>query len=738
MIRSFLLTVLLFSSMSAPSIAADRGTLLNRLYQLNNPPPDLIAGIKTSAPQKLDHYAQWLESLQLQPEWLGQVRYRNEPLVAGSRQTLEVSFRPGTDIEPGGRILLTAGWQSGSSLQATDPQSGNYIRAEAGESIATDLMPVSTRFKGAFGGWFNGRVVTAFEVTGAPVRAGEEVSFQIRNLTVPGQAGPMYLPVFFSPGPGQDWFGAPLVELMVRPGELNRIQVVGPSRLGRNQTTSIKVILEDQFGNPTSVTTPALDVIVDGAFLSRINPVDAVTTVEGIQFSEPGRHLIEVRTGGGGTRGQSNPIVVQSGSRQVLWADLHNNNHSLDYSLDHSLDYSASALHDSYLTPSIWQSAGHANWVSDAGLKQGGSRLILGNWTRTGSSIDLPDLPQVALPFYPIDLRSVDANRLQLVEIASGDSAFEWYANRLFKAGFRLGVTGSASSLLPPIGPDQSSALTAVMLEAGQSIEAGLKQRATYVTSGNRAVIHASVNGALPGRRIASSQSRSVSGWVQGTAGIERIDLIKNGEVVDTLNVAGDTQSQILKVSMYSSSSPYLGQRDFPRNGREWIGYVKASGTNITEVSAPGFRNSTRQAVARNGSSRVDFITWTHGTESSFMVTLANLVEEGVVELNLRAGHEDGDIVPALRTSAVIPADRQMVPIFDLLQGPVERRVKVNGYEDTIRFELVNQDAPDYMTFNFTDISPESVEDYYYIRVQQMDDYRAWTSPVFVGGFDAP
>lgn len=732
MLRSYLIVTLLLVSISTSTFAADRSELLNRLNQLASPHPDLIGGIKTAEQQSLDHYGLWLDWVESKPGLLGQVNYRNEPLVAGSRQNIEVTFRPGVDIEPGGRILLISSWQNGISLQVTDARSDNFIRARTKSSGATDLMPVTAQLQGAFGGWFDGRRVTAFEVTGAALRAGQEVSFELRNTRMPGQAGPLIMPVFFSLGPNQKWFGAPLVELKVRPAPLDKIQVIGPSRLGRDQSTSIKVILEDQFGNPTVASTPTLDVIVDGAFLKRISPVDAVTIVEGIQFSEPGLHSVEVRTGGGGTRGQSNPIVVQSGSRQILWADLHGSD-SLS-----ALDYGQKALHDSYLVPSIWPRGARSNWIRDGELKRGGSRLVMGDWNNATDWRALPNAIQIALPFYPVDDRSIDASRLRLVEIASGDSAFEWYANRFYQAGHLMGVTASASTLLPPIGPEQQSALTAVMVEAGQSVDTGLRQKTTYATTGNRMVIHGTVNGSLPGRRIGASQSRSVSGWVQGTGPIERIELIKNGDVVDTLNVAGDTQSQTLKVSLFSSSAPYLGQRDFPRNGREWIGYLKASNTSMTDLSAPGFRNETRQAIAKNGASRADFITWTHGSVSSFMVTLAELAEDGLIELNLKSGHEDRDIVPLLRPSSTIAANRQMVPVFDLLQGPVEREVNVNGYKDQIRFELVNQQAADYMTFNFTDLSPGAEEDYYYIRVQQLDDHRAWTSPVFVGGFDAP
>jgi hypothetical protein len=273
--------------------------------------------------------------------------------------------------------------------------------------------------------------------------------------------------------------------------------------------------------------------------------------------------------------------------------------------------------------------------------------------------------------------------------------------------------------------------LTASLAQTG-----GLNQGKTYATTGAKIVVHATVNGVEPGGRTSTAKERQISGWVQGTGPIDRIELLKNGQVIETRSTMA-ADSNVLKVSMRSSSMPIKNQRDRPRNGREWIGFVRTK-DRLDLVGAPGFRNSKRQAIAQNGSNRVDFITWTHGGWSSFYVALGEGDDDGVVELNLRAGREDADIPTVLREPAVTPATRQMIPLFDLGDGPVIRSIPVSGYTDEVRFERVNFEADDYVEFQFSDISPFALEDYYYIRVIQHDDHVAWTSPVFVGGFDAP
>ena len=60
----------------------------------------------------------------------------------------------------------------------------------------------------------------------------------------------------------------------------------------------------------------------------------------------------------------------------------------------------------------------------------------------------------------------------------------------------------------------------------------------------------------------------------------------------------------------------------------------------------------------------------------------------------------------------------------------------MDGYSDTVTFELVKKQVANSADFSFTDQRPFGEGDYYYIRVTQMDDEMAWSSPVWVGGFD--
>lgn len=655
-------------------------------------PSELALGL-ANEPENTE-YQQWFSYWQNQPQLLGEVSYRNEPLLAGESQALTVRFTPGMDLPVGSVLTLMAPWESGISFQAQTTTAPNHVVAVS-RGLA-QLSPSAVDAPVPFASWYEGNLMLGFEVQQAALTAGEEVEFQVSNLSLPGRAGPLYLPVAFRLPNQKVLMRGPQVELTVRPNRTERVQLIAPSRLGRNQSADVQILLTDRFGNSAIDRLPTLDVLLDGEYFQRVEPTSALTTISGIRFSEPGRHQVEVRTGGGSLRGISNPIVVQSGDKQVRWIDLSPDDPELQTVL------------------------------TRRSLTAGGSLMQLG-----AVSGQMP--LAIATPFIPTDDRSLDTS-IGLVQIASGESQYPWFADRLLQSGYRLGFTAGSYSPLRPVGPNPRTGLTAVL---GSPMPAGLEQGATVATTGARMVLHATVNGAEPGRRVSAAKNREVIGWVQGTGPLDRIELVKNGELISSQAIAAKLDSPVLRVSMKSSSAPFRRQRDLPRNGREWIGFIRASSAPLQLLGAPGFRNSVRQAIAQNGGNRVDFITWTHGGASSFMVQLGETSEDEVIELNLRAGQEDSDIEPRLRQPAKIPPARLMIPWYELANGPVTRFVEVAGYQDEIRFELVDPNASDYAEFRFTDVSPFAEEDYYYIKAIQLDDHVAWTSPVFVGGFDS-
>lgn len=665
------------------------GQVVGQSAEVSRLPANLVYGLENASDQF--EYREWLDWLDNYPERFGTTDYINEPLIAGGRQTIRVRYRAGVDLPIGSRIAIAAPFGAGITFQFLEPSEPNYIEVRS-DNFERQLVAVTVPAGVPFNSWYEGKTQLAFEIQGAGLQNGEEIQFELRNLQLPTKAGPFYLPLSLAlPGQVVMYSERP-TQLLVQPNRTERVQLIAPSRVGRSATTSLELRIQDRFGNLTAASLPTFDLLLNGTFVQRVTPTTAVTEITDVRFSTPGTYVAEVRTGGGSLRATSNPIVVQSGNKQIDWFDL---------------------------------SPGVAIEGLDVDLERASYRF--------GGSVLKVLTPaarfDVAVPYSPTDDRNLGSDA-RLVQIAAGESQYEWFANRMLQRGYRLGFAAGSFTPLMTSGRPGLHGLTA-------SISGGLALGKTYATTGERIVVHATVNGAEPGSRIAAAKERRISGWVQGTTGIDRIELLKNGTVIDTYSTS-KPDSNLLKISLKSSSEPIKGQRDRPRNGREWIGFVRTSKTPLTFTSADGFRNSARQAAAQNGERRVDFITWTHGGWSSFVVSLDDALDDEVVELSLRGGLEDEDIPTQLRAPATIPAARQMIPLFDLANGPVTRTVQVAGYEDEIRFEFIDPEAPDYLEFRFLDLSPFAEEDYYYIRVLQHDDAVAWTSPVFVGGFDLP
>ena len=733
---------------------------------------------------------------------LGQRYFMPSFLRAGEVTTIEQRYSVATQLGVGASLLLAKPWQMGR-LQTDDPNAPNYIRVST--SSGAELSIISVPWQGVHGGRLQPELLPALQVTAESLQPGDEIQVVYQNLRLPSAATANFdLPLYLSDRQNGDYQIVPGSPMVLRAGEVARMTVAAPSWVERGQTFVVQVRLEDQYGNLAEGDLPSFDVLVEGMLQSRLpkSGPPSMTTAP-ISLDAAGTYTIEVRSSGGGIRGRSNPVIVSEKAVAALqWVDLHRHSLTSDglqsgtelaRQSQGALDLLLVADHDTHLTGRRWQ------WQpGNQGLKalhwsgafnRGGHHLLVtrvqqdlhpapaARWPdlyALNASLTPADSLLIALPEIPGDDRGTDPRFSRLVEIVSGEAAFEWYGHRLAQRGSRIGFTGSAESHAQQLGTVGSAGTTAVWVNPGESLFTALQQGRTYVTSGPRLVLEVTVNGAQPGQRVADNKRRVIQGRVLGTAGIRRIDLFKNGQIIDTINYAGRVYEPTepvpgqftLAVTFASTSGPLGSQRDLPRNGREWLGFIKQAGAEVTTVTAPGFRNSVRQAVALNPNqaNRVDFITWTRGTSSTLFLDIeANpgLARKGqgepnssdasdspafgfntelatpiIFELNLSAGQEDRSVLPLTRLPSATPAIRQQVSLADVLAGPITRTFNVSGYQDSVTYELIDPEAATEQRFEFTDIRDPRAGDNYMIRVQQLDDHRVWSSPVWVGGFD--
>ena len=735
-----------------------------------------------------------------QQDQLGQRRYEYTDLRVGEQTTVAQIYTVGADLGVDARLLLAKPWVVGR-FQTSDPAAPNHISFSTTGSATIAL--ISVPWQGIHGGRLRPELMPALQISAGSLAPGDQIRVVYHNLRLPMTASTQFdLPLYLSARAQGDFHFVPGEPLVVHGDTVAKLTANAPSLVASGEPFVVQVRLEDQFGNLAEGDLPSFDILVDGSLqgrLARSGP-SSMTTAP-ITLIEAGRHAIEIRSSGGGIRGVTNPVIVRSDLVDTLsWVDLHRHSSASDGVQSHaeivqqaegSLDRLLVADHDNALTGTAWQQQSSSqklkalHWTNP--IDRGGHHLLVTRgeydlhpapaavWPTLfalTSSLNSADSLLVALPEVPGDDRYADPRLSRLVEIVSGDTGFEWYGQRWAQRGSRVGFTGSAESHAWQAGAPAAAGVTAVWLKPGESLLGALQQGRTYVTSGARLLLEVTTNGAQPGQRVVNSARRVIRGQVFGTAGIRQIDLFKNGRIIDTVHYAGRARDQLLAdrltlaVTFESDSSPIGDQRDLARNGREWLGYITQTGASITAVTAPGFRNPVRQAVALNPgqANRVDFITWTRGLPSSLYLdfdlanqpqaqdklepeSLASVDDQArrlkrdkasavTFELNLSAGHEDVTVLPMTRVPSTTPAIRQQLSLADLLSGPVSRTFNVGGYQDTITYELISRDAATDQQFEFIDTRNPSAGDNYVIRVQQLDDHMAWSSPVWVGGFD--
>jgi hypothetical protein len=731
-----------------PALAETSET--GQLQAISSVPSAQAADIRRRT-DALDHIAELLEWLQSQAIYPSRAEFSVPSLIVGKSAEFSQTFAV-PDLPLEGAIFVVASLERlPFRLQALDNEANNFVSVTTTGEASLELEAYSITN--------GGELFPAARVVEGALSSGDTVTIRYQNFQVPERTQANFiLPVYLVYPEFSQAYAIPADGLAIVADKPVSLRSIAPSIVTPGQNFEVNVQLVDRFGNRSFGATPSLDLLVDGVFRQRIDRSNRAEQSFMFNLDEPGIRQLALRSGGGGLRTSVNPIdVVRDSKYQLEWIDLSERGRRGQAPLGFLSNGSLAAFE------------------LEAELIAGGNTVVLtrapGNFeTREAQVFALSDSDikgrsgdqlHMAVPYAPTDIRAFSPAAGRLVEIISGDATFTEFGTRHALQGNKIGFTGSASSNQMFSEKPAVSGATAVWFKSGESIFEALAESRTYVTSGAKILLDVEVNGGMPGSRVVNDTRRIISGRVSGTNGIVAVELLKNGLVVDRITYGSETlasdeidetitediesnkrddKKQQLRVSFYSSSAPHRDQVDYPRNGREWIGYLKLTGGDLQRVSAPGFRNKQRQGIAMHPTenNRVDFITWTRGQESSFLVQADMTDDNAVFEINLKEGREDQASKPSLRKPANFAGSRQLLSLAELQNGPIDRIVEVEGYDDRIRFELIDQELPTSQMFQFqdNDVKNAKAGDFYHVRAIQLDDHFAISSPVWVGGFD--
>jgi hypothetical protein len=525
---------------------------------------------------------------------------------------------------------------------------------------------------------------------------------------------------------------------------------------------------------------------------------EGLARIDGLTVAEPGITRFEIRSADGRLAAVSNPIAVEAAPRhRVFWGETHGHTSMaegqgsprgfFDYARDDArLDFVTLSEHDIWMHDAEWSMlqdltrefsqprrgmdpARERPFVAILGYEWSGFRNRGGHHNvffrrPNGPLVPVHDAMRLDALYDGLRRRSratdvlviphaheagdwnrSDGELERLVELYSTHGSFEWFANRYLRNGFEVGMVGASDdhgakpglAPGPLIGASQPGGLTAALAPAldRDAIFDALRARSVYATSGPRILLAATLNGRPMGERQPDSARRDLEVRVSGTSPIERIDLVRNGEVVLSRPFARAPLAPHLFLQVeFESSSEVFGREVLnPRGYRTWKGTLEVEGARLLGVRPVGLDHPLREsaAIVAGSQQRVSFEVLTRGRADSLLLELDGVSPATVLRLTLEPTRGTSS-VSSLLPGADIPGTELRLTLAGLRDNTVEHELRAGDDVDRIRLQAVDPDAPLDRELSYSDLDG-GPGDYYYVRVTQLDGGRAWSSPFWVG-----
>ena len=234
-----------------------------------------------------------------------------------------------------------------------------------------------------------------------------------------------------------------------------------------------------------------------------------------------------------------------------------------------------------------------------------------------------------------------------------------------------------------------------------------------------------------------------------GTAPIEAVDLIKNGDVVYSQSYLRRDLGDRTRVQVYyfSSSEGTLGPDgpETPRFIRGWTAAIEVRGATLVGLREPWFTAPGLSAASySNYPGGPDRFERDPANPNRVLVGGGTRGRGKGLLLELRGARHDTEIVVHVDDAAAprtgngqaprrkLPGGESSFRLDDLTDGPATRDLSDGTYQDGIRLQLVPDGAALDQEFTYSDVGAVESGDYYYLRVRQVDGGMAWSSPWWI------
>ena len=327
------------------------------------------------------------------------------------------------------------------------------------------------------------------------------------------------------------------------------------------------------------------------------------------------------------------------------------------------------------------------------------------------------------------------------IEITSTHGSFEWFLEEALQNRYTVGFVGGSDSHTGRPGTDAPgfqprryarAGLTGIYA-ADLTLEAffeALKARRCYATTGARIVMQVAADGRPMGAAFGTPTPPAISVAVTGTAPLESIELFRGLERIYSHSIEDAQDPGRVRILWQGAS------RKSSYSGVVWDGTVSVTGSKATAADTIRF-DSPRSHLLDVTDRSLRWHSVTCGYRSGIVLTLddsTNAILDLAVNSSLisrpRFGAY-GSSGPQILAHAPAESLAFSVPVQDLAEeprefvmGPLDRKVTVSL--------APSESGPESASFTFTDPTPQSGVNPYWVRVFQTDMEMAWSSPVFV------
>ncbi len=755
------------------------------LRQLPNGGAQLAIG---QIPEFIARYTREFQIKDENPNAIGKITLSdNGPFHAGDVVTVSQTYHIGDmPIVEGGGIIVGRGR---ARTQADDPSRAGYM------TIRSSNPRAKFKVTEPWGQWGNFlmRNVVAFRLSGATLEKGDTITITMGDksgggpgLKIQESSNDRLTFTTVVDLEGKGWPVTPAwpgIEVVGRE-EIRYVNAIAPSVVEPGEAFTLVVRSEDRSKNLSMATTGEMELLLDGkAFRSIPAGSPALLELDDVSIAKAGVHRFTVRAGA--IEGLSNPIRVEKNpSHRIYWGETHGHTGFAEgqgtpdgyfkFGRDVArLDFLALSEHDIWMDDFEWN---HLKKMVDKYRIPGKFTTILSfEWTSrfaygghhnvffrdvpgrlrvpnqkapllnelyeglrenndTGDVLIIPHAHQ------PGDWTNSDNDMERLVEIQSGHGTFDWFGAKYLNNGYRIGFVGASDNHgghpgYSGIGNRQLGGLTAALAKenTGEAIFDSLRKRATYATTGERIILDTTLNGAGMGEEQGDSKRRKIEARVNGTAPIDAVDVIKNGEIVYTkryleTGLKNDTELQL----SFEASTMVHGERYVPRGDRVWKGVISVEGGEIVSYKDPWHQNPSTYSTSLEGG-KLNFAFNTRGRSSSLLLKLRGATADTKVVVDMAETRELTGSGGYTREILTLPANTQTFQLGEM-GGNIDRREYQAGEQtDALSAQLIPSAGALDADFSYTDRDDPQAGDYYYLRVRQVDGAMAWSSPFWVG-----